>query len=336
MIRRHIPNPLLRFRLPVVLLAAVIVYGVTGYTLINGWNLLDAFYMTIITISTVGYGEVHPQAAAGRLFTSTLIVVGVGILLFGFGVFAETLADNSFGIFRRQRQMERRLNELRDHFIVCGYGRIGTEIVIEFEEQHVPYVIVERNEEPLDRLHKEEKLHVEGDAASEEVLKTAGIERAKGLISAVDSDERAVYVTLAARALNPKLYIISRAGYPESVRRLELAGADRVISPYRMAGHLMAELAIRPALVDVLDTLHHGESDIGLEEVIVGPKTKVMGRTISEAGLLDPSGAKLLAIRRRDGALHVNPNGDLRLEEGDLVIALGSESQLLTTASILN
>ena len=336
MIRRHIPNPLARFRLPAVLLAAVIVYGVSGYMLINGWNLLDAFYMTIITISTVGYGEVHAQAAAGRLFTSTLIVVGVGILLFGFGVFAETLADNSFGIFRRQRQMERRLNELRDHFIVCGYGRIGTEIVVEFEEHHVPYVIVERNEEPLDRLHREEKLHVEGDAASEEILKTAGIERAKGLISAVDSDERAVYVTLAARALNPKLYIISRAGYPESVRRLQLAGADRVISPYRMAGHLMAELAVRPALVDVLDTLHHGESDIGLEEVIVGPNTKVIGKTVADAGLLDPSGAKLLAVRRRDGSLHVNPSGELRREEGDLVIALGSESQLLSTASILN
>jgi voltage-gated potassium channel len=335
-IQRHIANPLLRFRLPATLLAVVIAYGVTGYMLINGWNLLDAFYMTIITISTVGYGEVHPQSDAGRLFTTTLIVVGVGILLFAFGVFAETLADNSFGIFRRQRQMERRLNELRDHFIVCGYGRIGTEIVVEFEEHHVPYVIVERNEEPLGRLHKEEKLHVEGDAASEEILKSAGIGRARGLISAVDSDERAVYVTLAARALNPKLYIISRAGYPESVRRLELAGADRVISPYRMAGHLMAELAVRPGVVDVLDTLHHGESDIGLEEVIVGPKTKVMGKTVAEAGLLDPSGAKLLAVRRRDGSLHVNPSGDLRLEEGDLVIALGSESQLLTTASILN
>lgn len=334
--RRHIADPLLRFRLPAILLAGVIAVGISGYMLIDRWNLFDAFYMTIITISTVGYGEIHPQSAAGRVFTSFLIVFGVGTMLFGFGVFAETLAENSFGIFRRQRQMERRLKELRDHFIVCGYGRIGTEIVIEFEEHHVPYVIIERTEEALDRLHKEEKLHVEGDAASEEMLKGAGIERAKGLISAVDSDERAVYITLAARALNPKLYIISRAGHPESVRRLELAGADRVISPYRMAGHLMAELAVRPGLVDILDTLHHGESEIGLEEVLVSPKTKAIGKTMAEAGLLDPARAKLLAVRRRDGALHVNPGGDLRLEEGDLIIALGSEPQLLATANALN
>lgn len=334
--RRPVPNPLLRFRLPAALLAIVIAIGVTGYVLIERWSVFDAFYMTIITISTVGYGEVHPMSVGGRIFSSVLIVIGVGTMLFGFGVFAEALADNSFGIFRRQTQMERRLQELRDHFIVCGYGRIGTEVVVEFEDHKVPYVIIDKTEEALERLHKQEKLFIEGDAASEDVLRRAGIDRARGLVSAVDSDERGVYITLAARALNPKLYIIARAGYPESIRRLELAGADRVISPYRMAGHLMAELAVHPAMVDVLDTLHHGESEIGLEEVLVNPKTKAVGRTLTESGLLDTSGAKLLAVRRRDGTLHVNPSGDLKLEEGDLIIALGNEQQLLTTASMLN
>jgi voltage-gated potassium channel len=232
--------------------------------------------------------------------------------------------------------MEARLNALRDHFIICGYGRIGAQVVIEFEGQHVPYVIIERNPDALERVRKDVRLNVEGDAASEELLKHAGIERAKGLICAVDSDERAVYIVLAARALNPKLYIIARAGYPESIRRLELAGADRVISPYRMAGHLMAELAVRPALVDVLDTLHHGESDVGLEEILVSPRTGAVGKTISEAGLLEETGAKLLALRRKDGSLHVNPPPDLRLEEGDLLIALGSEPQLLATVAALN
>jgi voltage-gated potassium channel len=333
---RRIEDPLLRFRLPAVLLVIIIAVGTAGYMLIEGWNVLDSFFMVIITISTVGYTEVHPLSVVGRLFTSALIVVGVGTMLFGFGVFAETLAENSFGVFRRQRQMESRLNALRDHFIVCGYGRIGMQVVIEFEEHAVPYVIIERNDEPLDRLHKDHHLYVEGDAASEEILKQSGIERAKGLICAVDSDERAVYIVLAARALNPKLYIIARAGYPESIRRLELAGADRVISPYRMAGHLMAELAVRPALVDVLDTLHHGESDVGLEELLVNPRTSAIGKTVAEAGLLDGSRAKLLAVRRRDGSLHVNPSADLRLEEGDLLIALGSEPQLQATVSALS
>jgi len=328
-------NPLTRFRLPVVLLAVIIVYGVAGYMLIDRWNLLDSFYMVIITISTVGYGEIHPQSAAGRIFTSTLIVTGVATMLYGFGVFAETLADNAFGNYRRQRQLERSLNQLRDHFILCGYGRIGTEIVTEFEDHKIPYAVIDQTEEAVGRLRAEGRLHIEGDASSEELLKQAGIERARGLISAVDSDERAVYIVLAARALNPDLYIIARAGRPESIRRLELAGATRTISPYQMAGHRIAELAVRPALVDVLDTLHHGELGIGVEELLIGKGMAAIGKTITETGLLDPLAAKLLALRRRDGTLYVSPSPDLRLEDGDLLIALGTEGQLLESTSLL-
>ena len=332
---RRLPHPLQRFRLPAVLLGLVILYGVGGYMLIEGWNLLDAFYMTIITISTVGYSELHSLSTAGRLFTSTLIVVGVGTMLYGFGVFAETLTDGAFVKYRRERQLERALNQLTDHFIICGYGRIGTQIVAEFEEHKVPYAIIDQTEEALGRLRNEDRLHVEGDASSEEVLKLAGIERARGLISAVDSDERAVYITLAARALKPDLYVISRAGRPESIRRLELAGANRIISPYQMAGHRMAELAVRPALVDVLDTLHHGMSEIAVEEMLVKVGMAAVGKTISDAGLLSPQAAKLLALRRVDGSVHVNPGADMRLEAGDLLIALGSEDQLYASAAML-
>ena len=333
--KARLRHPLYRFRLPVVLLAVIIVYGVAGYMLIERWNLLDAFYMVIITISTVGYQEIHPQSAAGRIFTSTLIVTGVATMLYGFGVFAETLADNAFGNYRRERQLERNLNQLRDHFIICGYGRIGTQIVAEFEDHKVPYAVIDQTEEAVGRLRAEGRLHIEGDASSEELLRQAGIERARGLISAVDSDERAVYIVLAARALKPDLYIIARAGRPESIRRLELAGATRTISPYGMAGHRMAELAVRPALVDVLDTLHHGEGGIGVEELLVGAGMASIGKTIEVAGLLDPSAAKLLALRRNDGTLFVSPSSELRLEAGDLLIALGTEAQLLKSTSLL-
>jgi len=324
-----------RFRLAVILLAIVIVVGVTGYKLINGWGLLDSFYMVIITISTVGYTEVHPQGAAGRLFTSGLIVVGVGTMLYGFGVFAETLADNAFGRYRRERQLQRELNQLRDHFIICGYGRIGTQVVAEFEDHKVYYVVIDQTEEALERIRAEGRLHIEGDASKEEILKQAGIERARGLISAVDSDERAVYIVLAARAFNPNLYIVARAGRPDSIRRLELAGATRTISPYVMAGHRMADLAIRPAMVDVLDSLHHAETGIGVEEMVVSPGTPAVGKTLDEIGLFGPDTARVLALRRRDGTLHVNPNGSQRLEDGDLVIALGTEDQLFASASKL-
>src|SRR5437773_12192352 len=328
-------HPLLRFRLAFILLAVVILVGVAGYMLIDGWNFLDSFYMVIITISTVGYTEVHPQGVAGRMFSTGLIVVGVATMLYGFGVFAETLTDNAFGRYRRDRQLERDLNHLRDHFIICGYGRMGTQIVSEFEEHKVPYVVIDQTEEALERIRAENHLHIEGDASKEEILRQAGIERAHGLISAVDSDERAVYIVLAARALNPNLYIVARAGRPESIRRLELAGATRTISPYLMAGHRMAELAIRPAMVDVLDTLHHAEAGIGVEELVVSPATAAIGKTLDASGLLAGDAARVLALRRRDGNLHVHPSGSLRLEEGDLVIALGTEEQLFVSASVL-
>ena len=329
------PNPLLRFRLPGVLLLIVLVYGSLGYVLIERWDWFDSVYMTLTTIATVGYGEVHPLSAAGRTFTMTLIVGGVGTMLYAFGVFAQVLTDEEVVKFRRRRQVERRLQTLKDHFIVCGYGRIGTQIVQEFVDQKVGYVVIENNPEAHGRLRRDERLFVEGDAASEAMLEAAGIERARGLVSATDSDERGVYIVLAARALNPRLYIIARAGQPDSIRRLELAGADRVISPYRMAGHRMAELALRPAVADVLDTLRHGESDVGLEELIVPSACPAIGKGLEEAGLLSPSGARLLALRRKDGSLHVNPDGSLQLQEGDLLVALGSEEQLLSTAARL-
>jgi voltage-gated potassium channel len=332
---RRVEHPLRRFRLAGILLAVVIVVGVWGYMLIDGWSFLDSFYMVIMTIATVGYGEVHPQGPAGRIFTSGLIIFGVATMLYSFGVFASTLTDNALGDYRRQRRLEHDLERLRDHFIICGYGRIGTQIVAEFEDHRVAYVVIDQTEEALERIRAENRLHIEGDASKEEILKQAGIERARGLISAVDSDERAVYIVLAARAFNPNLYIVARAGRPDSIRRLELAGATRTISPYVMAGHRMAELAVRPAMVDVLDTLHHGEAGIGVEEMVVTPDSKILGKSLDESGLLSAEAARVLAVRRPDGMVTVNPPPATKLEEGDLVIALGTEDQLFASASKL-
>ena len=334
MIRRT-EHPLQRFRLAATLVAIVVAVGVAGYMLIDGWSVVDSFYMVITTIATVGYGEVHPQGTPGRIFTSGLIVFGVATMLYTFGVFAETLSDNAFGRYRRERQLERDLDALHDHFIICGYGRIGTQVVAEFEHQRIPYVVIDQTEEALERIRAERRLHIEGDASKEELLKLAGIARARGLISAVDSDERAVYIVLAARALNPKLYIVARAGRPDSIRRLELAGATRTISPYVMAGHRMADLAIRPAMVDVIDTLHHGEAGIGVEEMIVTADSRAAGQTLEKAGLLAADSARVLALRRRDGTVNVNPSAATTLEDGDLVIALGNEEQLFASASRL-
>lgn len=308
-------------------------YGIAGYMLVEHWNLLDAAFMTLITISTVGYVEVHPLSPAGQIFTMTLIVGGVGSALYTLGVFIEVLAEGQLGTYRRQRTMESRRRALRDHFVICGYGRMGTQIVDELEAERVPYIVIDNNPEAVGRLEREARLFVEGDAARDDVLRTAGVEHAKGLICAVDADERAVYITLAARALSPELYILSRAGQPESVRRLELAGADRVVSPYRMAGRQIARLAVRPALVDVMETLHHGGTDIAVEELLVDRSSGAIGRTVEH--LLTGGGARVLAVHRRDGTTHVNPGADLALEDGDLIIALGSEKELEHTAALL-
>jgi voltage-gated potassium channel len=250
MIGARVENPFARFRLPAVLLAFFIGFGTAGYLLIERWSLLDSFYMTIITISTVGFTEVHPLDTPGRLFTSVLIVGGVGTMLYGFGVFAETLSEGHFLEFRRVRRLERQVHELRNHFIVCGYGRIGSQVVSEFEHFKHPYVVIDSNAEAIERLRQEDRLHIEADAASEEVLKEAGIEHARALISAVDSDERSVYITLIARNMNPTLWIVARASRAASIRRLELAGANHAVSPYVMAGHRMAEMALDPTLED--------------------------------------------------------------------------------------
>src|SRR5438132_4398834 len=302
---------------------------------IERWGPLDAFFMTLITISTVGYEEVHSLSTFGKLFSASLILGGVGTMLWVFGVVTEILSTGSLADYRRWRALENKLQALRNHFIICGYGRMGTQVAKEFEGSGVQTVVIDTNPEAVMRLRSERRAFVEGDAASEDVLRAAGIERARGLISAVDSDERAVYIVLAARALNPNLYILSRAGMPDSIRRLELAGATRTISPYVMAGHRMAELAIRPAMVDVLDSLHHAEAGIGVEEMVVSPGTPAVGKTLDDIGLFGPDTARVLALRKRDGTVNVNPPPDARLDDGDLVIALGTEDQLFASASLL-
>lgn len=329
-------SPFLRFSRPALLLVVVVAYGTLGYVVIERWNALDAAFMTLITITTVGYNEVHPLDTPGEVFTMTLIVGGVATIFWALGILTEILSTGELGQWRRQRVTEARRRALRDHFIVCGYGRMGTQVVLELEAEGMPLVVIENNPEALARLRRESKPFIDDDASSEDVLREAGITRARALISAVDSDERAVYVVLAARALNPDLYILSRAGQPESIRRLELAGANRVVSPYRMAGHQIAALAMRPALVEVMETLHHGGADIAVEEMVVPGGSPVAGRTLESTGLLDRGGAQLLALRRADGTMHVSPPPDLVVQEGDLIVALGTAEQLEATAGLLS
>ncbi len=321
-------NPLLRFRTPLGILSLVFVYGVVGYALLERWSLLDAIYMTVITVSTVGFNEVHPLSPAGRVFTITVIASGVGTMLYTLGIFGELLVDGKLAAYARRRRMERKAAALRDHYIICGYGRIGSQVCREFQAMGVSCLVVENNPDPLAVLGSGALPYVEGDAASDEVLLSAGILRARGLVSCVDSDERNVFITLTARSLNPRLLIVARSSFPDSQEKLRRAGANQVVSPYQMGAHRMAALAVRPVVVDLLDTVLHGENiDLVIEELVVLPGSTLLGKSIAESGLR-ANGANILAVKKKSGALRVNPPDSLVLEGDDLLVAIGTREQL--------
>jgi voltage-gated potassium channel len=299
------------------------------------WSFVDGLYMTLTSITTVGYGEVHPQGDLGRIFTMTLIVGGVGTMLYTLGIFAELVVEGQLARYARIRRMERRVADLNEHFIVCGYGRMGTRVAQEFAQLQTPFVVVDSNHEPIERLRSAGVLFVEGDAASDESLLKAGILRAKGLVSAVDSDERNVFITLTARSLNPALFIVARSSYQDSVEKLRRAGANQVVSPYLMGAHRMAALAVRPVAVDVLDTVLHGENiDLVVEEFLVPTGSPVLGRSLADSGFLS-AGANVLAIRKRSGQLRINPPETQVLETDDLVVAIGTRQQMSDVERLL-
>ena len=302
---------------------------------IERWNFIDALFMVLITVTTVGYEEVHPLSEAGRVFTMTVIVSGVGTMLYTLGIFGELLVDGQLARYARMRGMEGRIADLKEHFIVCGYGRMGTRVAQEFRQLDTPFVVVESNAASLDRLRAAQILYVEGDATSDESLLKAGILRAKGLVTAVDSDERNVFITLTARALNPALFIVARSSFQDSVEKLRRAGANQVVSPYLMGAHRMATLAVRPVAVDVLDAVLNGENiDLVVEEMLVPAASRLLGRSLADSGMRE-AGANILAIRKRSGQLRINPPGSQVLESDDLLVAIGTREQMSAAERLL-
>ena len=323
-------HPFTLFVRPLLVLAVVLAYGTVGFILVEHWTALDAVFMTVITITTVGYEEVHPLDAHGQAFAISLIVFGVAGFLYTFGVLVEVLGSGRWQSYRRYRRMQDRLAKLGDHVIVCGYGRTGKQVVEELEQGRHPYVVVEMNPHPLAEVERDRRLHVEGDAANDEVLARAGIERARALVSAVDSDERNVYIVLTARSINPGLFIVARSSYPDSLAKLRRAGADRVVSPYTLSGNRMAALALQPAVVDTIDIVLAEGGRMAIEELVV-PE----GAGALTAGTLRRSGAVLLAVRSPQGALSVAPEDGHQLSAGDLIVAMGTRTQLDALADAL-
>ena len=309
-------------------MVSVIVGGTVGYVLIEGWTPWDAFYMTIITVTTVGYREVHDLSWAGQAFTVVLLLSGVGTVLYTFTFLATAIVEGGLPKRLQRRRLAHMIETIHDHFIVCGYGRIGAIVTDQFHRQGVRFAVIERDTTRARAALNLGMLVVEADATREDVLKQAGIDRARGLIAAVGTDAENVYTVLSARVLNPSLFIVGRAEGEDSVRKMQRAGANRVISPYQIGAVQMAQTAIRPTVVDFVELATNAENfELSMEEITIAEGSSLAARSIVEANLSQRLGVIVVAIQR-DKRMEFNPVASSAMRAGDKLVVLGPPEAL--------
>jgi voltage-gated potassium channel len=308
-----------RIRWLALLVAAAVAYGVIGYMVFEGWGFSDSLYMTLTVLSTVGLKEVNPLDATGQVFTASLMILGVAIVLVTVTAVASWVTAEQMGTTRRRKRMQKRIDGLTDHTIICAYGRVGRAAARELEEEGRPFVVIDPKEELQERMDADGVSYLIEDPSMEGTLKRAGVDRAKGLLCAVDSDATNVYITLMARSVNPDLFIVARASEPGSDVRLQKAGANRVVSPFVASGREMAWMAMDPALVEAVGLTAQSRSrSVIVEELLAEEGSELVGATVGEA-----SGSRIpVAVRHLDGRTTANPAADLRLVEGDVLVAL--------------
>jgi voltage-gated potassium channel len=310
-----------------VILAVIVAGGTIGYMLIEGWSFLDALYMTITTITTVGYDEVHPLSDAGKTFSIFLIVGGVGGALYTLTTVVGYFVEGQFGSTLGRRQMKNRIARLKDHFIICGYGRVGQEVARTFTGEGMPFVVIDSSPERIAQAEKDGCPYLLANATEDEVLKEAGIEKARGLVAAVGGDVDNTYITLSARGLRPDLFIAVRASDKEAEVKLARAGANRIVSPYSIGARRLAMLALRPAVVDFIDTISYGPGrELKLENIAVSDTSPLAGTTVEATH--QRTRVNILAISDKQGKLLANPAGEDMIEAGGRLIVIGTKEQL--------
>jgi voltage-gated potassium channel len=308
---------------------AVVVFGVVGYRVLEGYSWLDAWYMTVITLTTVGYREVQPLSSRGQIFTMLLLVGGVGIVFYAMVTVVGKAVEGEFQQFFGRRRMQKRIEALAEHYIVCGFGRIGEVVCRELASKPVPFVVIEQQEERVRDGEAAQYLVFQGDATDEKDLVAAGIMRAKGLFAVLPNDAGNVFVALTGKELNPSLFVVARAETDRSERRLIHAGADKVVSPYEMGGHRMAQAVLRPAVVDIIDLATHSQNlELQMEEIGVPASSPCKGLPLRDTGLCGQPGVIVVAIKRASEKLLVNPALTETIEAGDSLIVLAEVPQL--------
>jgi len=317
-------DPVRHLRFSIAALVTVIAFGTLGYAMIEDWQAFDALYMTIITLATVGFKEVHELSPEGKIFTIVLIISGTGIIAYTLSSLIQFTLEGQLRKILGRKKLESRIGKLRDHYIICGYGRIGHLICREFQSRPTPFVIVEQNPNHIERLEREGCLYVEGDATDDETLQAAGIEHAKGLITAVTSDTDNVYITLTARGLNPKLFILARAGEEGAEKKLMRAGASKVISPYTIGANRMAQAILRPSVVDFIELATASEHlALQIEEIRIAADSVLAGKNLIDSGIRQSMGIIIVGIKESDGKMTFNPPPEKNIEPNSVLIILG-------------
>ncbi len=315
--------------LALLIFAGVTLTGTIGYVVIEGWSVWDAFYMTIISVTTAGYREVHDMSFLGQLWTTIVLMAGVSTLFYTASLFMAEVVEGDFYKRIEARRFNRMLDQLTNHFIICGYGRIGKVIADEFKRQNVPFIVIDRDADRVHEIIENGGLAVEADASRELVLQRVGIDRARGLIAAVGTEAENVYTVLTARVLNPDLYIIARIEQPDAEPKLRRAGADRVLSPYQLGGIQMAATALRPAVVDFMQLATSSERlELAAEQIEVSEGSPFVGRSIKDANLRHDFGVIVVAIKRAAGHMEFNPPPEAKIGVDDQLVVLGNNEQL--------
>lgn len=316
--------------LGVALLAAITLAGTVGFVLLEDWTFLDAFFMTVITLSTVGYQEIHPLSAPGKIFASILIMGGLATAAYTFAQVGQALIADRLAAALGKRRMKRSIDRLDKHFIICGYGRLGNAAATALHEEGHPLCVVDLDPKREEILASQGYPHLTGDATDEALLEEAGISRAKTLLALLPTDADNLYLTMAAKELNPAVRVVARAEDERAERRLKRSGADTVISPYRIAGYRVLQAALNPTVVEVMEVMTHTDfPDISLGEAKIDSDSPIANQTIAQADIRNRYGLIVMAIKHADGERVFNPAATNRVKEGDILVVIGNQSELI-------
>ncbi len=318
-----------KFAVISTLLILLLVIGVTGYEFLEGWNFLDALYMTAISLTTVGFKEVRPLSDAGRIFTIFLVTTGVGLFFYAVSSMAEGIVEGHLkGLIGRRRMLEK-ISKLEKHYIVCGYGRLGRIICRELQVRSTPLVVIDNEESAVQDAEKGGLLWILGDATVDDVLINAGIKRASGLISVLSTDAANVYITISAKSLNKNLTIVTKADDENAEKKMFLVGATKVISPYKIGASRIALAVLIPTLTEFLDLASHTLGfDLDIEQIKILPGSEVEGRALKDISLRERTGVTVIAIKEKGRKMSLQLCPDKPLQAGDVIVALGSRAAI--------